>query len=311
MMKPSWKKILADFWESKARSILVMASIIIGAFAVGLNAVAYIILPEGMAATYAGSNPASIQLTTSPFDEELIAVIENMDGVEAAEGRFSVDVRSRPMGSDQQWLNMDLIAIQNFEDQQIELLSSLEGISNPEDRQIILLEDTLSRIDIEVGDTLEVKLSDNTIRELPVVGITKEYASGLERIVDNKVGYITFDTLEYLHQPLKYDYLSVVVDGDKNDMGHIHEVSERVIDQVEKSGSVVYYSATSRLLDHPFANYTGAIINILGVMGILTVALSTFLIINTMNSLISQQIRVLGVMKLVGARRAHIIKMYM
>ena len=52
-------------------------------------------------------------------------------------------------------------------------------------------------------------------------------------------------------------------------------------------------------------------INILGIMDVLTVVLSSFLIFNTMNSLMSQQLRQIGIMKLIGGKRKQIIFIYL
>ena len=76
MLRPRWKKILADFWENKARSLMVVLSIAIGAFAVGMIAVSYIILPESLDAVYSGSVPANIKITTDEFDDEILNTIK-------------------------------------------------------------------------------------------------------------------------------------------------------------------------------------------------------------------------------------------
>ena len=54
-----------------------------------------------------------------------------------------------------------------------------------------------------------------------------------------------------------------------------------------------------------------AIFGILGALGVLVVLLSTSLIVNTLNALITQHLRQIGVMKLVGARSLQILGMYL
>jgi len=77
-MKPRWKKVIADFWENKARSLLIIASISIGIFAVGVVGVGFYVIPESMVATYLSTNPANIQIQTDPFDEGLIQSIQKL-----------------------------------------------------------------------------------------------------------------------------------------------------------------------------------------------------------------------------------------
>jgi putative ABC transport system permease protein len=62
MIRPRWKKVLTDIWGHKLRSILVIASITIGLFAVGLIISMNIIISEDMKAGYLSVNPANIQV---------------------------------------------------------------------------------------------------------------------------------------------------------------------------------------------------------------------------------------------------------
>ena len=54
-----------------------------------------------------------------------------------------------------------------------------------------------------------------------------------------------------------------------------------------------------------------AMLGVLGALGILITILSASLIINTLNALLTQQLRQIGVMKLIGARSLQILGMYL
>ena len=311
MLRPRWKKILADFWENKARSLMVVLSITIGAFAVGMIAVSYIILPESLDAVYSGSVPANIKITTDEFDDELLNTIKKIDGVAEAEGRSNVFLRVRVKNEDTTWHTISINAIQDFEDQKINLLENQKGQSIPEGDSIIILESSLEKIGASLGDTLEIKLSDNSIKELQIVGITHDYAMGIDSIMHSKIGYINFDTLKTLHESSSYNTLLVTVEGDRNDENYIRSISSLITDKLENNGKRIYKSEISLENQHPFENYIQAVINILGIMDVLTVVLSSFLIFNTMNSLMSQQLRQIGIMKLIGGKRKQIIFIYL
>ena len=57
LVRPRWNKVLADLWDNKTRTLLVVASIAVGVFAVGTIANAYLILAEDIDASYAAVNP--------------------------------------------------------------------------------------------------------------------------------------------------------------------------------------------------------------------------------------------------------------
>ena len=54
-----------------------------------------------------------------------------------------------------------------------------------------------------------------------------------------------------------------------------------------------------------------AMMGVLGALGVLVTILSASLIINTLNALMTQQLRQIGVMKLVGGRSFQILGMYL
>ena len=56
-MKPRWSKVVSDLWGDKTRTALVVASIAVGVFAIGMIITAFAILNEDINASYAASNP--------------------------------------------------------------------------------------------------------------------------------------------------------------------------------------------------------------------------------------------------------------
>ncbi len=80
MLKPRWRKVLADLWENKSRTILVVLSIAIGVFAVGMIAGAYVIISQDLDLSYAAANPANIEIITRPFDEEYVNSVARCGG---------------------------------------------------------------------------------------------------------------------------------------------------------------------------------------------------------------------------------------
>jgi putative ABC transport system permease protein len=72
----------------------------------------------------------------------------------------------------------------------------------------------------------------------------------------------------------------------------------------------VYRTELNQTNEHPMASTVKAILGILGALGVLIVFLSSSLIANTLNSLLTQHLPHIGVMKLIGARSQQIFGMY-
>ena len=308
MIRPRWRKVLADLWDNKLRTLLVVASIAVGVFSIGMIAGTYVIISHDMAASYASVNPANIDLLTDAFDQDFITTIERLDGVQLAEGRRIFSVRARVAGGE--WARLDLVALEDFTQVHINQLHVQSGSSLPAERELVLERSALEDLPVTAGDSLEIQLPDGTLKTLPVAGVVLDQATGAGDFLAPPYAYVTFDSLAWLGQPASYNRLFATVAGDGNDETFIRQVSAQVADRVEKSGRQVYRTMLHETNQHPMASTVQAILGILFALGVLIVLLSSSLIANTLNALLTQQTPQIGMMKLVGARSNQIFSMY-
>lgn len=309
LLRPRWRKVLTDLWDNKMRTFLVVASIAVGVFTIGTIASSYTILSEDMNVSYAESQPANVEIWTDPFDDNFLRSIENVPGVLDAEGRHIMDLSVSRDG--ETWLSLDFVAIKDYAEAEINLRDPLEGAQVPGEREIVVTRSNFNDSGIEMGDMLQVRLPDGTMRTLPVVGVITEQSSGRADFMSLPTSYILMDTLNWLGQPELYNRLLVRVSGDSDNQDRLEEVSAAIEDKIEDSGRDVYRTHLGKTNEHPMSSLILAILGILGALGILTVLLSSSLIANTLNALLTQHLRQIGVMKLVGARSFQILGMYL
>ena len=307
--RPRWHKVLIDFWENKARLVMVIASIAVGVYAVGLVRVTTMILPENLLNSYENSTPANIIITTSDFDQDLIDVVSRIKDVDLVEGQKTLTVRARIVG-ESRWQNLSLIAVDDPQEQQLKKLTIQKGTFPSKEGDILMLAEALKDFAVEPGSRMEIELQDDTIRTVPVSGIVKDYTAGVEVTINRRIAFINSDDLDYFHSSSGFNTLYVNVKGDSTDTAHIQEVANAVKDKVKDTGHVVYGQKIQASNEHPYGNYIEAVAAILDFVGILIVILGSFLVINTMNAIISEHTRQIGVMKLIGAQSRDIIKMY-
>lgn len=308
-MRPRWRKVLSDLWDNKSRTLLVVASIAVGVFSIGMIAGAYEIISNDMGASYASAVPANIDMRITPFNQDLLDSLHNVDGVKDAEGRGFFSVRTRLPGDE--WTNLDLVAINDFTDTHINLLLPIQGSPVPADNQVLLEQKALNDLAVKVGDKLDFQLPNGNIKAMTVVGIVQDQTTGAGDFLSPTFGYVTMDTLPWLGQLPLFNRLLITVDGNSNDINHIRQVSASVTDKVEKSGRTVYRTNLNLTNEHPMASTVKAILGILMALGLLIVFLSSSLIANTLNSLLTQHLPHIGVMKLIGARSQQIFGMYL
>ena len=309
-MKPRWRKVIHDLLDNKARTLLVVFSIAVGVFSIGVIAGAYQIISHDMSASYSANKPANVELRMTNFDEDALEMIHHQPGVEDAEGRRVFNMRVRVPGTEK-WTALDMTAFDDFEKNAIDLLTPVEGQMIPRKRQILLEQDVLQHIDTGVGQLLEFQLPDGSIKTLPVIGVVQDTAAGAGDFLASPSGYITMDTLQYLGQPRLFNRALVSVSEGGDDIFHIRDMGAKLKDKLEKNGSTVIRLRFSKTHEHPLADTVNAILGILLALGILIVFLSSSLIANTLNALLNQHLRYIGVIKLVGGQRRQVIFMYL
>jgi putative ABC transport system permease protein len=309
MMRPRWRKVFHDLTGSFSRTALVVLSIAVGVFSIGVIVGAYVIISHDMSASYAANNPMNIELRTTHFDNTLITVVNGMHGVKEAEGRYVFAMRARLPGSSQ-WVALNMVAIDNFAKMKINLMHPISGVDQPGKDEVLLERKALADLNVSVGDTLEFELDNGSIKSMKVAGIISDPSTGAGDFLAQPFAYITTSTLSYLHQPDTFNRLYVTLTTGQNDSQTLRQMSTTVSDKVSKNGVTVLRSRSSKTNEHPLASTVQAVLGILLALGILILFLSSSLIANTLSALLNQHLRHIGVMKLVGARRNQVFQMY-
>jgi putative ABC transport system permease protein len=308
VVRPRWSKVLADLWDNKTRTLLVVASIAVGVFAVGTIANAFQILSVDVDASYAAVNPANITIRTEPFDDDFLDSVKRIQGVADAEGRHHLTVSVILDGEPAK--SLELVAIKDFAESKIGLLEPKEGRTIPDENEMLIGFDAMNDPGYRVGDLLSIELSNGTLRRVPVVGYVADQSAEQDPTQLTR-GYVAHDSLEWLGGPTQYDRLLVTVSGDSNDETTIESVAEAIEEKIEKSGRQVYRTLTAKSGEHPQRVMVVAILGVFGALGVLVMLLSGSLIFNTLNALLAQNLRQIGVMKLIGARSFQILGMYL
>ena len=308
-MRPRWRKVLHDLVDNKMRTLLVVFSIAIGVFSIGVIAGAYVIISNDMSASYAANNPMNVELRTGYFNDDILNTIQGMRAVKEAEGRNIFSVRVRTPG-DAKWTKINLVAIEDYKKTDINRLRPVTGATEPGKGEILLEKKAAVKLNSLIGNELEVQLEDGSIKRLKITGTVQDQTTGAGDFLAAPFGYISMDSLISLEQPEFFNRLFVVVSGGQNDEDHLRQISTELKDKVEKNDVVVTRTRTMKTNEHPLASTVQAILGILGALGVLILFLSSSLIANTLSSLLNQHLRYIGVMKLVGGREKQILGLY-
>ena len=313
-MRPRWQKVFADLWGNKTRSFLVVASIAVGLYAVGIIASVNEILVEDMRNGYRAVNPANLNISIAGFSDALIEKIRDLPYVGKVEGRKHMVLRYKNKFGE--WDRLEIQAIPQIDEMSINMVKPMEGKWPPDYREIAI--DASDRKDVaaELGEMIEIQLPSGKTRELKLTGVVHDQTIGATGggggyFIAPVNGYITTHTLDWLEQSSIYNVLLVTATTGQTDENTLKTISADINKEIEDGGYVISSTVIRTSTSHPNSVYIDAISGVLFALGLLVVFLSGFLITNTLSALMSQQIKQIGVMKTVGARRSSIIGIYM
>jgi len=305
-----WRKVVRDLGVSRTRTLLVVLSIAVGVFAVGTIAGASALLQEGLRSAYLAGRPASATIAATSFGQDLIDAVRTMPGIADAEGRRSITVRLRT-GPDT-YREMQLTAIRDFRDQRLDLVTPEPGATWPPGRDELLLErSSLTLADVPTSGAVEVQTVDGSVHRLRVVGLSHEVGAAPAYYVGRLQGHVTFDTLADLGYGRAYDELRFRVSDPGLGRDQVRAIAEQVRARMERAGATIVYVFVPVPGQHPANALLAGVFLVLGFLGLLALLASGFLVVNTVNAIIAQQTRQIGVMKAVGARTRQVAALYL
>jgi putative ABC transport system permease protein len=308
MLRTRWRKVFLDLRTHKARTILVIAAIAVGVFAVGLIAVAQHILLGEVTRDYLSSNPASATIYTMPLDDEFIKSVENMPEVAQAEGRSTLRVRVDIGGN--QWRDLVLTAVPDYTNITLDKIIPVAGAVEPAKGELLVEDYSLDFLNAGIGDTVLIELDDGTQKELLVSGTTHDSHVPNADIINRGFGFITPETMETLGGSRLATELRFTVAQHPHDVAHIRAVGEAIEDKIEKSGRDVNVISIPTPGEHWSHDTVQTLLLLFSVFGILILFLSGFLVVNIISALLAQQVQQIGVMKMVGGKSRQIMAMY-
>lgn len=309
-----WIKIVKDVWSYRSRSILVILSIAIGVATVGMINNAGRIIQRDLYGEFRSGNPAHLQLYISPFQKELATSVKGMREVGEVEARRSLDVSIQTKNSE--WEDLDLYSTPDVSDIKVNRFQLVSGIQKPGVREVLLERQSALELGIGVGDEITIKMPNDRLYLLRVVGIIHDVYIMPMAILGKATAYISMDTLVWLGERPYYNQLDIIAYGGVPDKDSALKLGALIRDRViEPAGYMVYNiripGVGSNPGDHWGHNQIKGFLLILQIMGILAVFLSGGLVVNTVSAILTQQIKQIGIMRSFGAVRWQLAGMYL
>jgi putative ABC transport system permease protein len=294
------KKAFRDLAVNKSRTILVILAIFFGVFGTGLILDLYSVAGREMDNSYMATNPYSFSIRINDYDADLITSLCEINGVEQVEARRTV--RARTEIAPDVWRTSYLYVIEDFADVRIDTFTSVRGASVPGIREVLIEKESLPVIGREPGETANIKISLNSANPLSIVGSV--HAPGLKPAWMEKTvyGFITPETLGLLGVASENcDLLFVVSEDMRFEKAAIQKIAFEIRDMLFDTGYKIDRVTVPTPGKHPNGDQMNALLFLFQLFGGLSLILSGVLVINMISSMLSGQVRQIGIMRSCGA----------
>jgi putative ABC transport system permease protein len=301
------KKIFRDLLSNKARTGLVVLAISIGVFSFGSVFITQEILLKNLDLQYKATDPSTISLYLSGFDETLVRWVESQNSVEKAQAKFTKNAKIELADSGEK--NIVLNSVPDFGKMELNLLEPKIGDWPPEKGEIFLERNSYKSSSVKVGDILTIKVNDKENR-LAMAGVVYDNSAIPYMFTNQMTAFISWDTVGVLGLPEEFNTIDIQTALDIVTLQDAEKLAFNLTENLKKRGVTINGTSVLTPNEHWAENNSKAFTAILSVIGVFSLVLSGFLVVNTISAILTQQKKQIGVMRAVGGSRRQITALY-
>lgn len=308
-MTTLWKKAFHDFWQQRARTVLVVFAIALGISAFAAILSSYAILTRELDQGYLATNPASAVLRVDSIDNELVKAILQNPEVSDAEPRRTVSgqMKAGPV----QWRNLVLFVVEDYGNIRVSKLVPEHGAWPPATGEMLIERDAFQVAKANIGDAVTVKTANGFEQPLVISGSVHDVGQAQARMENIVYGYINLATLVQLGEEPRFDQLNILVAQNRFDEDHIRRVAGDIERLIRSRGHEVGPVVIPQPGKHPHSDLTGILLLAMSSFGLFVLGLSGILVINLLTAMMASQVRQIGVMKAIGGTRRQVARIYL
>jgi putative ABC transport system permease protein len=306
-VRPRWKKVCGDVIENQGRLFMMWVAITVGVFAVAAISAAYAVLSREIDKNYLAANPPAALLEVDYLDDAAVAGVRRQDGISWADagGRLWGRVEIQP----QQWLPLLLFIVPDFAAQQISTVKLQQGRWPDRAGELVIERTAMPVARASVGHEINVQTPNGAPRKILVTGVVHDPSLAPASQQQVVYAYVTQATLHLLGENIALHSLRVSAnpsDGQRT-------AEQAIVGAAQWLKRAGYSVGEIRVppRHHPHWGVMSNIVRMLLAFSVLTLILSALLSATLTASLLSPQVRQIGIMKAIGARTSQIMALYL
>ncbi len=307
-MKRMMRKALRDIFQDRHRALVSLAAIILGMLAFGTLFFTYEVMVREINRVFTLVDSPSGSITLTSVDDKAKDIVLETEGVSDIEVKGSYMCQTQ--NSDGEWKNTTLYTADDYKQMKYNKVLPIEGKATPEEGEVLIERDAVSVTGLGIGEMLTFKLSDGRTVEYKIVGLVNdldEHPAGMHNCV---YAYLSTADLEQLG--IASNQIEFIIDQDPYQHDRIMEISNEIISRLENEGYPVLKLAVSNTpgVSIHLAEYKGVLL-ILQWFAVILFLFGCFIMANLLSSILSNQVRQIGILKAIGAKTSGIFVAYM
>jgi putative ABC transport system permease protein len=110
------------------------------------------------------------------------------------------------------WDTITIFAISDYNDIRVNRVLPERGSWPPAKREILIERSALPLIDAQIGDSVRIKLANDNVREVSIIGTAHDPVQLPARFDGSPYGYVSFHDLEWRGESYGFNELHIVTD---------------------------------------------------------------------------------------------------
>ncbi len=296
------RKSIADVTRRRLRTLLVVLGIAVGVLGLTAINVASDALSGALSFSEDRSSSPNLSFNVQAVDASLAPTLAAVPNVKAVQ--FDTQYSTR-------WhvpsvpISMGIVAYANFQDVKINTFELSSG-RLPGPGEIVMESSDRALQSFAVGDTVTIETAQG-LKQLRIVGMVRTLGLPSAGFLSLATAYMSADALSQLTGISSANNIEVQVQN----ASQVNATARALANILRNRHVTILSASTPGNNTVQEASDADAVFTITRVLAIIALILTSFLIINTVTTLIAEQTKIIGTMKAIGGTRQKVIRSYL
>jgi len=300
----AWRQV----WLHKGRSLLIVSSIAVSTFTLGLILVSFALLEREMNTRFLEAEPHTISFRLAPFDDDLVTQINQRPNIDKADARRLISGRIKRQQGD--WKPLRLFVLKDYEAMSLDIVEPVTGAWPPASGGILIEQQALSVLGAKQGEQIDLRTANGVTSAFTITGLVHDIVLPQAEMENIVYGYISRQGLATIGESAGFNELNVTLSDNNTDRDFLREQARELETWLERQGHELKATTIPQPGKHPHYAITDGMFAIQKAFGYLCAIFSGILVFNLFSAALSRESSQIGVMKALGASTSQIRMIY-